>query len=201
MLNVSSHAGTARSSSGVRRIARAAALALLACAACSSSSNADALASEGMAFFRGRMFEAAEERFEGALHLDPTNRAALLGSGGTLVELERAEEARERFARYLELEPRDPDGHVGLARASSMLGRKDDAIASLRAAVDAGLDDLRPLTGDGFEAIRQDIRFVQIIALVAQRAGVRPTDDRGRLIVGGQPVRALDLPSRGGADE
>ncbi|HEY0839918.1 MAG TPA: tetratricopeptide repeat protein [Vulgatibacter sp.] len=154
------------------------------------------MADEGMAFFRGRMYEAALERFDGALALQPENDVALRGSAGALLALGRAEDAAERFSRYLELEPRDPDGHVGLAGALAKLGRKGEAIGALRAAVEAGLEDVRALDAEAFESLRQDIRFVQIAALLAQRAGVRPTDDRGRLIVGGQPVRTLELPSR-----
>ncbi|AKU90308.1 tetratricopeptide repeat protein [Vulgatibacter incomptus] len=177
----------------------AAALLLAALSACPGADTAgdmpaERLAAEGLALARGGQIPAALGRFDEALRLDPGNRKALYNGGLAHLALSQGAEAKGLFERFLAVAPNDAEGHVALAHAQEHLGEAEAAMASLRRAVELGLTDPELLTGGGFESIQGDVRFVQLVALVAQRSGVRaPLDDRGRLLVGGHPLRTLRL--------
>ena len=171
---------------------------ILAIAGCASHeeqiARADEEAARAVIAARTGALEAALAGFERALALDGENLRALYNAGLAALELDRHDEARNFLERFVALRPDDAPGLVHLARAQALAGQRDAALAGILRAVEAGLDDPEALADGDFTSLAGDLRYMQALSLVSMRAGVRPLDDRGRLLVGGAPVRALDLP-------
>jgi len=155
---------------------------------------ADEAAAHAVLAARTGALEEALAGFERALALDGGNLRALYNAGLAALELDRPAEARSYLERFVALRPDDALGRLHLARAQARTGDRDAALAGILRAVEAGLDDPGPLADADFSSLAGDLRYVQALSLVSLRAGVRPLDDRGRLLVGGAPVRALELP-------
>lgn len=176
-------------------------LLLVALAGCEGKSTQAAhLAARGLEQAREQHLDKAMELFDGALALDPHNLKALYNGGLAHLFLRQGTEAADRFLVYVELRPEDPLGHFNLSRARALEHRGEDALASLRRAVELGFDDHAELSGGGFESLEDDLRFIQIEALVAQRAGIQVEADRaqGAGAYGGQQLRPMVLPGQPG---
>lgn len=76
--------------------------------------------------------EAAAERYQIALELEPEHLEARLNLGCLLAELKRWPEAETELRRVLELEDRLPDAHYHLARVLEQQHRTDEAQIHLR---------------------------------------------------------------------
>lgn len=75
----------------------------------------------------GRWAEAAEQ-FQSVLAADPSNDAAALGLGLSLLRLHRAEEALGILEKYLERHPADATAQFGRAVALQLTGEPDQAV-------------------------------------------------------------------------
>lgn len=135
---------------------------------------ADRLADEGLAHWRAGDLQGALDRFDEALQADPKHLKALYNSGIALLASGRGAAAAERFERFLELRPDDALGHLQLARAVLRTGQREEAVRILQRSVSLGLDDLVEWRAAGdLQALAHDLRFHQLEAVVAQRAGER----------------------------
>lgn len=170
----------------------------IAIAACSPGGSADDLASRAIAEAQSNRFGPALELFDQALAREPNNLKALYNGGLAHLYLRRGDAAAQRFEAFLSLRPSDALGHFNLARAYAIDRRKEEALASLKRAVELGFDRHAEIVGGGFEAIEDDVRFTQIEALVAQRAGIAFDASRrnGAGAYGGEPLRATRLPGQ-----
>jgi TolB-like protein/class 3 adenylate cyclase/Flp pilus assembly protein TadD len=85
------------------------------------------------AYMANRQFAEAGAAYERALALSPNDALVLMNYGeGYLVPVGRAEEGLETMKRAMRLNPRHPDRwHGNLAYALYMLGRYEEAIASI----------------------------------------------------------------------
>lgn len=165
--------------------------------ACSEAGSAEELASEGLALAREQRIPEALERFNNALESDPNNLLALYNGGLSELWLRKGSHAALRFERFVGLRPTDPLGHFNLARAYALSLRREEALDSLRRAVELGFDRHDELMGGGFESIEEDLRFAQIEVLVAQRAGVGFEEHSTGAGYGGQRMRSTKLPGQG----
>ncbi|HWV39393.1 MAG TPA: tetratricopeptide repeat protein [Vulgatibacter sp.] len=167
-------------------------------AACGPEGSADELASRAIAEATANRFGVALELFDQALAREPDNLKALYNGGLAHLYLRRGDAAARRFESFVALRPNDALGHFNLARAYAIEGRREPALASLKRAVELGFDRHEEIVGGGFEAIEDDVRFTQIEALVAQRAGVGFDASRrnGVGAYGGEPLRANRLPGQ-----
>jgi tetratricopeptide (TPR) repeat protein len=172
---------------------------LLLAAGCGSGDRAEALAREGLAQARAGHLDPAVETFRRALREDPGNPKARYNLAVALLTLGRAEEAATEFRAFLEGKPDDAPGHFQLARALARAGRTEEALTALQRSVALGFDEHPAMALPELEPLRRDLRFVQLEAVVAQRAGVRPpvaTDFAGRdgVAYGGERLAPAPLP-------
>lgn|GEM_PF-1547463 len=167
-------------------------------AGCAGGGNADELATRAIAEAKENRLDAALQLFDQALAQDPNNLKALYNGGLAHLYLRRGDAAAQRFGTFVSLRPDDALGHFNLARAYAIERRREDAIASLKRAVELGFDKHEEIVGGGFEAIEDDVRFTQIEVLVAQRAGLAFEVSRrnGAGAYGGEPIRANRLPGQ-----
>lgn len=175
---------------------------LISGAACSGEAaiaEADERAAEAVILARTGQVEAALVHFEEALALDPENLRALYNAGLAALELGKPDTAEPYVRAFLRLKPDDAPGHVLLARLETARGEREAAYATIRKAVELGLDDPSTLDDPGLAPLHSDLRFVQAKVLVAQRSGTRAVDSMGRLLVGETVLEKLRLP--GSADE
>lgn len=82
------------------------------------------------------------------LQLHPRNAPALAELGQLYTSLGRLEEGLAADLSLLALEPENPVVHYNLACSYALLGRRDDALGALEAAVQRGYDDGPHLAGD-----------------------------------------------------
>jgi len=67
--------------------------------------------------------------------------------------------------RYVRLRPRDSTAHYNLACRYAVLQKRDQALSTLRRAVELGFRDVRSLTRDAdLASIRKDPRFRQLMS-------------------------------------
>ncbi len=174
----------------------AACLALALAAGCTRDATVvDRLVAEGVERARSGDTAAALERFDRALAIDPEHPAALVNGGLAALLEARPADARDRLERFLARDETTALPRVYLAHARLALGDREGAIAALQDAVRLGFRDLDALADGSLGALRNDLRFIQLAALVAQKHGRRaPTDVRGRPLFGDSPVRSLAAP-------
>lgn len=169
---------------------------LVAPTACNRMGEVEGLVARGVSLASEGKTGDALAHFDRALDLDPDHPAALVNGGLAALIEGRAPVAKARFERYLSENGDDVLPRVYLAHALVALDDREGAIAALQRAVGLGFGDLDALTDGSFRALQTDIRFIQLASLVAQRTGRRaPVDDRGRILIGGLPVRSLSGPS------
>ena len=161
------------------------------------ASRAEELATQGSQQGRDGELAQALASFDAALELDPENLKALYNSGIALLGAGRGEAAAERFSRFLALRPDDALGHFYLARAHLREKRVEEAIASLRRAIDLGFDDwVEWRAASDLEALAGDFRYVQMDLLVAQRAGAPGAELRPGEGYANRPMPKLNQPGR-----
>lgn len=183
-----------------RLLAACMACGLLVACARNADREADRLVAEGVRYAEAGDTAAALERFDRALTLAPEHPAALVDGGLAALLHGRPADARARLERYLADHPDEVLPRVYLAHALLALDDRDGAIGALQQAVRLGFRDLDALMDGGFGAIANDLRFIQLASLVAQRNGQRvPVDHLGRPLVGDRPVRSLTAPALGQA--
>lgn len=73
--------------------------------------------------------ERAVELFEAITRLEPNHTGALLGAGGTLLGLNRPEEARQRYLKLREIKPEEERVYRGLAIAHMQMGDAETALS------------------------------------------------------------------------
>lgn len=122
----------------------------------------------------GRALASSAEALEGeGLRSDQRADLALVRSEAFLME-ERFREARSASLRCIQLRPEDPRGQANLAFASHRLGRKEEALSALQAAIEAGLPRLLTrrqfmALGEPVERMLEDADFATVIDLAWQR--------------------------------
>jgi len=84
--------------------------------------------------FHGEL-RAALADYERAQSLDPTLAEADLGRGRALLEANRAHAARHSLTHFVHARPKDPDGHIELARCLVRLARPAEAAAEYSRAI------------------------------------------------------------------
>ena len=104
------------------------------------------------------------EFFGGILNRYPDYVDVLRVQGNNLTIKGRFAEGLKIDKRLVKLRPTDPLIHYNLACSYALLNRKDQAIVTLRRAVELGYRDFRYLRQDkDLEAIRHDPRFRQLL--------------------------------------
>ena len=86
--------------------------------------------------------------FENVLKRDPKNRESLELLGSLYSKYEMARQALRIDRRLLRILPNDARIRYNFACSLSLLGRKRDAVASLKNAIDLGYDDMDWLLQD-----------------------------------------------------
>lgn len=174
------------------RLTLALALSALLGGCTSAAEKAEREASAGLEKARGGALGEAIGHFERALELDEENPKARYNLALAHLVSRRGAEAAVELRRFLETRPDDASARFELGRALALAGSPDTAIAELQRAATLGFADFQALEGGGFESLEEDLRFVQVKALIAQRAGVvlhpeqfRPGNGAG---YGGVPI-------------
>ena len=109
--------------------------------------------------------KAAAARFDALMARSPRDGRALFQSGRELLKVADWDRAARAFVAAAEAGTREGTALYNAACARSLEGRKDDALALLRRAIDAGFDDPDQLRkDDDLDALRSDPRFAAISA-------------------------------------
>jgi tetratricopeptide (TPR) repeat protein len=138
----------------------------------SAAEKAEREASAGLALARAGSLDEARERFELALELDERNPKARYNLALTYLVDRRGAPAADHLRQYFATRPDDASARFELGRALALVGEREAAIAELQRAAALGFADFRSFEGGGLESLQDDVRFVQVRMLVAQRAGV-----------------------------
>jgi tetratricopeptide (TPR) repeat protein len=102
--------------------------------------------------------------FGGILKRSPEYVDVLRVMGNLLTLKGRFSEGLQVDRRLVQLRPNDPLAHYNLACSYALLKRADQAIKTLRRAVELGYRDFRYMREDGdLDAIRHDPRFRQLL--------------------------------------
>ena len=124
------------------------------------------LGREFQADFLGRKAEHAPESVE-----------ILVPLARILTDLGRIEEGLAIDERLVALIPRNPIVHYNLACSRALLGRKRDALDSLRTAVLLGYDDVEYLRqDDDLASLHTDPGFLALIEEIALRQNETPSN-------------------------
>jgi len=99
---------------------------------------------------------------------DPEDIAVLAELGHVYTHLGRYQDGLAVDAKLVEAAPDDPTVRYNLACSQALLGQSDEAIATLRIALELGYDDLDFMREDGdLESLRDDPRFRDLLARLA----------------------------------
>jgi len=102
--------------------------------------------------------------FAGILERHPCYIDVLRAQGNNLTLKGRYAEGLQVDKRLVQLRPTDPLAHYNLACSYALLKRTDQAIKTLRRAVELGYRDFRYIREDrDLDSIRQDPRFRQLL--------------------------------------
>jgi tetratricopeptide (TPR) repeat protein len=102
--------------------------------------------------------------FGGILERFPTYVDALRAQASNLTLKGRYAEGLHLDKRLVQLRPTDPLAHYNLACSYALLKRPDQAIKTLRRAIELGYRDFRYMREDGdLDSIRHDPRFRQLL--------------------------------------
>lgn len=113
---------------------------------------------------QARVKEAAA-RFDALMARTPRDGRALFENGRELLKVADWDRAARAFVAAAETGTREGTSLYNAACAQSLEGRKDEALALLRRALDAGFDDPDQLRkDDDLDALRADPRFDAIVA-------------------------------------
>ncbi len=116
------------------------------------------------------------EFFEKVLSINPQNVEALRALGTAYTARGSYEEGLSVDLRLVRLRPQDPLVHYNLACSYSLLEQTEQAIASLRRALDLGYEDIEYMRRDPDLAnVREDPRFRQLLVGRTHRA-LRPPE-------------------------
>lgn len=102
---------------------------------------ADAHLNRGAILIAGQQLRDAIAAFDRAIAIAPSS-AAFANRGSALQQLGELEEARDSYARAIELAPADPQNHFALSEVLGRLGQDDEAIVALERTV--ALDERFP---------------------------------------------------------
>jgi two-component system, chemotaxis family, chemotaxis protein CheY len=94
-----------------------------------------ALVGEALNHVEYNRFQRAQQKFEEALRLDPTQDIALIGLGDVLLKIKTVDEAIPYFRRAVEVTPLNPKAYLRLAVAFEQLGWFEKAMAVLQTAI------------------------------------------------------------------
>jgi tetratricopeptide (TPR) repeat protein len=117
----------------------------------------------------GRLAEQSQLDFEldfftGILDRHPCYVDVLRAQGTNLTLKGRYVDGLQIDKRLVQLRPTDPLAHYNLACSYALLKRTDQAIKTLRRAVELGYRDFRYMREDrDLDSIRQDSRFRQLL--------------------------------------
>lgn len=107
--------------------------------------------------------------FEKVIAREPDHVEALMTLGNNYTARGRYAEGLAVDLRLSSLRPRDPLVHYNLACSYSLLGRADEAIASLETAIALGYRDFEFLMRDrDLDPIREDARFKRLVERAAK---------------------------------
>ena len=127
-----------------------------------SSEGAKSTATSRMAEQSQLDFEV--EFFGNILERQPCYVDVLRAHGNNLTLMRRYADGLQVDRRLVQLRPSDPLAHYNLACSYALLKRPDQAIATLRRAVELGYRDFRYMREDrDLDAIRQGPRFHQLL--------------------------------------
>ena len=94
----------------------------------------------------------------------PENLVALSELAHVLTRIGRFEDGLEVDRRLVRAEPENPTAHYNLACSLALVGRGDQALDALEAAVNAGYDDAAYLVADeDLASLREEPRFEALL--------------------------------------
>ena len=102
--------------------------------------------------------------YEGVLDKDPTHVEALIALGELYTQAGRLHEGLAVDRKLIKLFPYDPTVHYNLACSLALLSLDDEAIDTLRKAVNLGYEDFEHLQNDGdLDNIRSHPKFIELL--------------------------------------
>ncbi len=145
--------------------------------------DADAWADLAEAKARTKDGKGAEEAYQTALRLHPTQPAALTGLGRLLVEQGRAEDAIGPLSKAISIRPNDLGTRRALAAAYQSTGEKDQALKALDTSGFDALDQSR-LLADQAEVFRGTGALAEATEQLREAVRIDPTnlDARAELV-------------------
>lgn len=134
-----------------------------------NAKNADAVAGYGMALGKQFKLDAAQEQFDKALSLDPSNAVAHIGkamvllnrlnSSSTTIQRQRdsiLKQAEAECRQALQKDPYSPEGHYQLAQSLKEQGRLDEATSEYNEALKSDPQYSDALAGLGLVKLAQN---------------------------------------------
>ena len=104
-----------------------------------------------------------------AVQKQPENMDALTELGRVLTELGRFDEGLAVDMSLAQLAPQNPIVHYNLGCSLALLGRREEALASLRRAIELGYDDPDFLrSDDDLSSLREDPEFLALLRILEQ---------------------------------
>lgn len=116
--------------------------------------------------------DAADEAFRRALDLKPEHLKSLVNHARVLLEMDRAEEARDRIEMALAVDPSSLDALRVLGRIQHSQGELDAAAESYRTVLADQADDVWALNNLGLILIEQE-KFADALAPLARASLIR----------------------------
>jgi tetratricopeptide (TPR) repeat protein len=136
---------------------------LLLAAACALAGNPSDVLDDARAAFRASDWPRAASGFETYVASNPYDGGAWHSLGFALHSLKRHDDAVRAWTKSAELGFEPASSYFDVACAQACAGRKDDAIAALARALDAGyVDEESVRTDPDLEAIRSDARYKEL---------------------------------------
>lgn len=113
----------------------------------------------------GQSFEISF--YEAFLEKDPDHIPSLFALGELYTQAGRVAQGLAVDEKLSDLFPYEPVVHYNLACSLSLAGRRDEAVDTLRKAVNLGYDDFDTLTNDSdFDNIRDHPKFLELLLSV-----------------------------------